>query len=439
MVHYPEGNVLLRNLNKTYPVVSHGKGCFLYDTDGKDYFDASGGALVTSLGHGNAELVDAAATQLKQVAYVNGTQFTSKAMEDCAQKLAALAKPIGLDRVALLGSGSEAVEAAIKFCRQLWVDRGEKTKHKLIARTPGYHGNTLYALSASGRPHYKTLYGPLISEVFTVSTPYPYRSSMTADDYAAELEALILKENAETISAFILEPVSGSSTGAALASTEYFKKIQAICKKHKILIIADEVMCGAGRSGKFFACEHYDFKPDVLVMGKGINAGMFPVSAIMVRDEDLNTMKNASGAFQHAQTYMNAPSMAATVLAVLNFMEKNKVLDHAASVSAHWLAKLQSEIAPLPHIGNISGIGHMAGVEFVEDKNSKKPFPVSQKVALKFAQHAQDHGLILWPNYGQADGLNGDLVMMGPPLTMTMADADECVERLKLALESWKF
>ena len=174
-IRYPEGNVLLRNLSKNYPVISHGKGVHLFDQTGKKYFDASGGALVTSLGHGNEELAFAVFEQMKKVAYVNGTQFTSPVMEECASLLAEKAKPLGLNRVTLLGSGSEAVEAAIKFARQLWVDRGFPNKHKLISRTPGYHGNTLYALSASGRPHYKKVYGPLISDVLSVSAPYGYR------------------------------------------------------------------------------------------------------------------------------------------------------------------------------------------------------------------------------------------------------------------------
>src|ERR1035437_4993537 len=162
-IHYPQGNVLLRNLNKNYPVVTHGIGVHLFDQDGKKYFDGSGGALVATLGHGNEELAKGVYEQMKKVAYANGMQFTSVAMEECAKNLAKKAAPLGLNKVTLLASGSEAAEAAIKFARQLWMDRGQPTKHKLITRTPGYHGNTLYALSASGRPHYKKVYGPLLS------------------------------------------------------------------------------------------------------------------------------------------------------------------------------------------------------------------------------------------------------------------------------------
>ncbi len=443
-IQYPAGNVLLRNLTKRYPVISHGKGVHLFDQDGKKYFDASGGALVTSLGHGNKEIVDKIAAQMATVAYVNGMQFTSDVMEKAAANLAKKASAIGLDKVWFLASGSEAVESAIKYARQLWVDRGFPDKHKLICRTPGYHGNTLYALSASGRPHYKKVYGPLLSPVLTVAAPYGYRCpvdyvSKGADFYAQELESLIAKEGAESISAFIFETVSGSSTGGWTPPPGYFTKIETICKKNDILMIADEVMCGSGRTGKFFACEHYGLKPDLVVLGKGINAGYMPVAAVIAKESDIATMKRTSGGFLHAQTYMQSPSMAATALAVLEYMDQNKVLEKSHAVSEHWISELKSHLEGLPHVGCVTGIGHMAGVEFVEDKASKKPFPIAQKTAQRLVQHAQDLGLILWPNYGQADGVNGDLIIMGPSLLMTMAEADECIALLKTAIQTFNF
>ena len=433
---------------------THGKGVHLFDEEGKKYFDASGGALVVNLGHGNEVLAAAIFEQMKKVAYVNGTQFTTRVMEECAEKLAKKALPLGLNKVALLASGSEAVEAALKFARQLWYDRGYPGKHKLIARTPGYHGNTLYALSASGRPHYKKVYGPLISSVLTVTAPYGYRAPFIeagldadqhlkiyhekgADFYAKELEALIEKEGAETISAFIFEPVSGSSTGAWVPPKGYFKRVQEICKKNNILMIADEVMCGSGRTGKFFASEHFGLKPDIVVLGKGINAGMLPASALLVKESDVNTMKTGSGAFMHAQTYMQTPSLAATALAVLNYFEEHQVLEKAQAVSEYWLSELKRNILPLQHVGSVTGIGHMAGVEFVENKMTKAPFPIAKKFALGFTQHAQDQGIIFWPNYGQADGVNGDLIMMGPSLLMTRPEADECIGLLKKSIENF--
>jgi adenosylmethionine-8-amino-7-oxononanoate aminotransferase len=453
-VTYPEGNVLLRNLQKAFPIISHGEGPYLFDQAGKKYFDGSGGALVTSLGHGNEALAHAVFEQTKKVAYVNGTQFTSDAMESAASALAKLAAPLGLDKVSLLGSGSEAIEAAIKFARQLWVDRGKPSKYKVISRTPGYHGNTLYALSASGRPHYKKVYGPLISDVLTVTAPYGYRSPVVtsnepeailqeyhakgADFYASELEALILKEGADSISTFLLEPVSGSSTGGWIPPRGYCERVTEICKRHEILIIDDEVMCGAGRTGTFFASTAFGLKPDVLVLGKGINAGIMPVAALLVKSSDVDTMKKASGGFMHAQTYMQSPSMAATALAVLNYLDEHQVLAHAKPVADVFQKALRAEISNLPNVGSVTGLGHIAGVEFVADKKSKTPFPIAKKFALKFVAHAQEQGLILWPNYGQADGVNGDLALLGPALTITASQALELVALLKHSIETFR-
>ena len=203
-------------------------------------------------------------------------------------------------------------------------------------------------------------------------------------------------------------------------------------------MIADEVMCGAGRTGKFFACEHEGFKPDLVVLGKGINAGLMPVSALIVKESDVDQMKKTTGGFMHAQTYMQSPSMAATALAVLKYLDKHDVLQKSQAVSEQWFIELKKELMPLPNVGFVTGIGHMGGIEFVENKITKKPFPIAQKFSLKFVAHAQDQGLILWPNYGQADGINGDLVMLGPALTMTKEEASEMVALLKNAISTFQ-
>lgn len=437
-VRYPEGHVVLRNLNRNFPVISHGEGPYLFDRAGKRYIDASGGALVTSLGHGIPEIADRIANQMKRVAYVNGTQFTSDAAEELAEKLTKRA-PRGLDRAYFLASGSEAIESAVKFARQLWVERGETKRSKLIARSPGYHGNTLYALSASARAHYKKFFGPMLSDVIMVSGPYGYRfngdyEAQGADFYVKEFEDVLKREGADTIAAFLFEPVIGSSAGASLPPKGYFEKMSALCRKHGILMIADEVMCGAGRTGRFFASELFGLEPDVIVMGKGLNAGYMPVSAVLVKGEHLAEMKNGSGYFMHAQTYMQAPSMVATGLAVLDYMEAHGVVANAARVGLKFQDYLRTKLLPLKDVGNVSGVGMFAGVEFVQDKATKKPFARDQKYVEKFIDRAFEAGVILWPNVGQADGTNGDLVMLGPPLNLTEAQALEIAEALAALL-----
>jgi adenosylmethionine-8-amino-7-oxononanoate aminotransferase len=432
MIRYPDGNLLLRSLDRAFPVISHGEGVYLFDTDGKRYLDGSSGALVCSVGHGNKAVARAVASQLEKVAYVNGMQFTSQVAEDAARKLCAYA-PAGITRAAFLGSGSEAVEAAIKFARQLCVERGQDKRNKIIARTPGYHGNTLYALSASGRPHYKKWFGPLLNEVLTVSAPYQYRGDHDAAWFADELDAKIRAAGPETVCAFIFEPVIGSSAGAATPPPGYFEAVNEVCKRHGVLVIADEVLCGAGRTGSFFASTHPSLgtlAPDIIVLGKGLSGGYVPTSAVMVRETHLAEMKNGSGYFMHAQTYLHAPSMAASVLATLDYFAAHDVVGNAARVGAFMQKTLREALLSLPNVGNVAGIGMLAGVEFVADKQSKAPFPRKDKVAERFVQAAFDKGLIVWPNTGQADGTNGDLVMIGPPLIASEAEIKALVTLL---------
>lgn len=432
-VQYSNSRVLLRDLNHAYPTISYGTGVYLFDKSGFRYLDGSAGAMVVSVGHGNQEVVSAISAQLSRVAYVNGMQFTSEPAERLATRLIELARPLGLGRATFLGSGSEAVEAAIKFIRQLWVERNKPARSKLIARVPCYHGNTLYALSVSSRAHYKKFFGPLLQEVVTVSAPYEYRSQVEdyqndgAGYYAAELETTIQRVGGHNVMALLIEPIIGSSAGGSLPPRGYFDRVQEICKRHSIPIIADEILCGSGRTGTFFASEHFGLKPDVVVLGKGLGSGYAPLSAVLVREEDVAIMKESSGYFMHAQTYMQAPCMVAAGVAVLEYFEKHGVMENCVEMGEILHQKLRDEILPLPHVGFVTGKGLLAGVEFVEDKKTKKPFGRAKKMAEQFIAHAFKNGLILWPNVGHADGVNGDLVLISPPLIIRANELDEMV------------
>jgi hypothetical protein len=439
-VTYPDGHVLLRNLAREMPVISHGEGIYLYDLDGKRYLDASSGALVASVGHGQREIAAQVAEQLGRVAYVNGTHFTSAPTETLADRLCALAAAelpsAGLGRVAFLSSGSEVVEAAVKFVRQLWMERGQPERTMFIARVPSYHGNTLYALSLSGRPHYKKLYGPMLSEVLTTAAPYPYRSGLAdyerdgAAHYAALLDETIAAAGPGKIAGFIAEPVIGSSAGAATPPAGYFRAVREVCDRHGILIIADEILCGAGRTGAFFASARFDLRPDVLVLGKGLGGGVIPLSALMVRQDHLEEIRRGSGGFQHAQTYLQAPAMTAAGVATLDFYARYGLVDNARSTGAHLQARLRERLLPLPGVGSVQGVGLLAGVEFVADKASKVPYPRAAKLTERLQAALFAQGLVTWPNVGQADGQNGDLLMIGPPLVITLAQVDELVDTL---------
>jgi adenosylmethionine-8-amino-7-oxononanoate aminotransferase len=429
---YPETGVFYRSLDREFPMIVRGEGCWLIDAAGKRYLDACGGAYVANLGHGVSEVADAVAAQLRKVAYVNGTAFTNEPAEQLAAELRTLS-PKGLDFAYFLSSGSEAVEAALKLARQHWVESGKPGKHKIIARIPGYHGNTLLALSASARESYKKMFGPWLVPVTMIPAPYPYRCAPDSPAMTAEaLEAAILKEGSGTVAAFIAEPVGGSSTGASVPPRNYFKRVREICDKHDVLFIADEVLSGSGRTGKWAAIEHFDVAPDIMTLGKGLSGGYVPLSAVLATKKVLDPIANGSGAFKHAQTFSHSPVICAAGLAAVRYIKKNKLVSRSEEFGAVLQRKLAA-LLELPAVGDVRGLGLLAGVEFVADKKTKAPFPRSLKFAETFIAKAQDAGLILWPNTGHADGENGDLVMIAPPFTVAEAELDEIISRFKIA------
>ena len=436
---YPKSPVFYRALNRSFPRIVRGQGCWLFDEKGKPYLDASGGAFVANIGHGVKEIGLAMAEQAGKVAYVNGTAFTNDAVEELSRELASLT-PRGLDKSYFLSSGSEAVEAALKLARQYWVDSGRPAKHKIIARSPGYHGNTLLALSASAREHYKKLYGPWLVRVAMIPAPYPYRCPCGGQGpecpacTGTALEEAILREGPETVAAFIAEPVGGSSTGASVPRPDYYQRVREICDRHGVLFIADEVLTGAGRTGRWAAIERYGVLPDIMTFGKGISGGYVPLSAVVASENILDPIAKASGAFKHAQTFSHTPVICAAGAAALRHIKKNRLIERAAATGEILQRRLAS-LLDLPGVGDVRGIGMLAGVEFVADKKSKHPYPRALRMAETFVEEAQQAGLVVWPNVGHADGDNGDLVMIAPPFIITEGEIDTLVALFKKALE----
>lgn len=429
---YPDTGVFYRALDREFPLIVRGEGCWLIDDQGKRYLDACGGAYVANLGHGVSEVADAVAEQIRKVAYVNGTAFTNEPAEALAAELRTLS-PKGLDFAYFLSSGSEAVEAALKLARQHWVESGKPGKHKIIARTPGYHGNTLLALSASAREQYKKMFGPWLVPVTMIGAPYPYRRAANSPEMTADaLEAAILKEGADSVAAFIAEPVGGSSTGASVPPKDYFKRVREICDKHQVLFIADEVLSGCGRTGKWAAIEHFGVVPDIMTLGKGLSGGYIPLSAVLATKKVIDPIAKGSGAFKHAQTFSHSPAICAAGLAAVRHIKSKKLVARSAEMGIVLQSKL-SALLDLPFVGDVRGLGLLAGVEFVADKKTKAPFPRAMKFAEAFVAAAQDAGLVLWPNTGHADGENGDLVMFAPPFIVSESEIDEIAARFRLA------
>jgi adenosylmethionine-8-amino-7-oxononanoate aminotransferase len=435
---YPDSPVFYRALTRDYPVAVRAEGCWIEDADGTRYLDAVGGAYVASIGHGVRAIGEAMARQAAQLAYVNGTAFTHEAVEGLAARLVARAP--GLGKAYILGSGSEAVEAALKLARQHWAERGRSGKHRILAVSPGYHGSTLLALSASARAHYRARFGEWLVDVRRIPAAYPYGCDCgNAADCPActgmALEAAILEDGAESVAAFIVEPVGGSSTGASVPRNGYLATVRAICDRYDVLLVADEVLCGAGRTGTWTACEAAGVVPDILVLGKGIAGGYAPVSAVLARDEVVEPIASGSGALLHAQTFSHHAVCCAAAIATLDYMAEHRLVERCAAIAPRFHAALAT-LRDLPGVGDVRGRGLLAGVEFVADTQTRTPFPRSTRVAERVTRAAQEAGLIVWPNVGQrADG-DGDLVMLAPPYVITAQEIDEIVARLSVAVRA---
>src|SRR6476661_7869776 len=436
---YPQGHVFYRKLNKRFPLAVRGEGCWLVDDQGKRYLDGCGGAFVATLGHGLAEIGDAMAQQASRVAYVNGTTFTHQAVEELAAEVAALS-PGDLNRVYPLSSGSEAVEAALKFARQYWVETGKPGKHRIVALAPAYHGNTLLALSASARDHYKTYFREWLVDVTRVTAPYTYRCACRgrpplcpACDGSA-VEQAILALGPDQVAAFIAEPVGGSSSGATVPHPDYFRRIREICDRHEVLFLADEVLTGAGRTGTWAAIEPFGVVPDLMTLGKGLGGGYAPISALVAPDRLVERLAKGSGSLMHAQTYSHHPVLAACALAAIRHLRRHGLIERCARMGVSLHRELQA-LRGLPHVGDIRGRGLLAGVELVADVDTRAPFRRAAGFAERLAATALDEGLVLWPNVGQADGTNGDLVMIAPPFVITEEEVGELIRRLTRALE----
>jgi len=436
---YPETHLLYRNLARAYPLVIKGEGCWLYDSEGRQYLDACGGAFVACLGHGVSEVVDAMVEQVRRVGYVSGMAFTNEAAEALADELALLAEG-DLEHFYFLSSGSDAIEAALKLARQYWVELGRSEKQLVMAFAPAYHGNTMLALSLGAREHYKRYFAPWLLQVERIPAPYSYRCPCRGEVANCPrcsgqvLEEALLRVGPEKVAAFIAEPVGGSSTGAAVPRDDYWRTIRTICDRHEVLWIADEVLVGAGRTGTWSALEPYRAVPDIQVLGKGISGGYAPLAAVGAPRRLTDVLAAGSTALLHAQTYVHSPAMCAAGVAAIRHLRRYGLVNRSFVLGNLLHERLQA-LRGLPHVGDIRGRGLLAGIEFVEDTESRVPFLREHRFAERFTAAAERAGLMVWPNTGQADGVNGDLVMLAPPFVITEGEIDEIITRFQSALE----
>ncbi len=433
-------HVFHRHCHAKLPSIASGEGVYLFDTEGKQYLDGCGGAAVSNLGHNHTAVKDAIKQQLDAIPFAHTGFFTNQASEDLATILTDLA-PDPLNHVYFVSGGSEAVESALKMARQYFVEIGKPQKTQFIARRQSYHGNTLGALAVGGNEWRKEPFRPLLSSVHHISPCYAYRDQReneTELDYsmrvANELEIKILEVGADNVMAFVAEPVVGATTGAVPATEGYFKRIREICNQYDVLLILDEVMCGIGRTGTFYAFEQDKIIPDLVTMAKGLGAGYQPIGAVVASSKIYDAIANGSGFFQHGHTFMAHPMACASALATINTILDEHLLERVSEQGNKLKSKLQMALQSLSYVGDIRGRGLFLGVELVADKSTKKPLASSTEANKKVKNIAMQHGLMCYPMAGTIDGKQGHHILIAPPFIINDEQLDELVSKLTSAL-----
>jgi adenosylmethionine-8-amino-7-oxononanoate aminotransferase len=430
-----------RNLRRQYPIAVRGEGCWIIDEQGRRYLDASGQAAVVSIGHGVEEIGRAMAEQSGRIAFAHTTQFHSESAERLAARLLATAPQNFCDggRVYFTSGGSEATETAIKLARQYFLENGQPSRYRVLSRRQSYHGSTLGAMSVSGNVVRRAPYAPLIPEwghvapCFCYHCPFdkvfPECNLVCADD----VDAFLRVNDASTVAAFIFEPVVGATLGAVPAADGYTARISEICRKHGILLIADEVMSGMGRTGKAFASEHWNLEPDMILTGKGIASGYAPLGAVLVAPRLVESFEKGSAAFMHGFTYQAHPVATAAGNAVFDYLAAHQLFDRVVS-SAQTLRRALATLEDHPNVGQVRGRGLLQGVEFVKDKGTHEPFPKESGIAERIKQAALEKDVLLYPGQGCVDGARGDHVLLAPPFILTAEESQLIADGLGYAL-----
>ena len=419
-------------------------GCYIFDDSGNRYLDGSGGAAVSCLGHADPEVVQAIQDQTSKMAFAHTGFFSSDPAEELAELLIKYA-PGDLDRVYFVSGGSESIEAAIKLARQYHIENGEPNRRHIIARRQSYHGNTLGALAAGGNKWRRDQFEPILINVSHIAPCYEYIDKSNQEktyEYgqrvAQELEDEILRLGSDTVMAFIVEPVVGATMGAVPAVQGYFNRIEEVCKKYGVLLILDEVMCGMGRTGYLYAAEADNISPDILCIAKGLGAGYQPIGAMLCTKKIYDVIGGGTGFFQHGHTYMGHPVACAAGLAVVQAIIDRDLLKSVKQRSAQLLNELKIMFKTHSNVGDIRGRGLFIGLELVEDRDTKKPFDPSLKIAANIKRTAFEAGLICYPMSGTRDGKWGDHILLAPPFVIDEKQVVELVEKVAVSLKYLK-
>ena len=433
-----EDRLFHRVIREKWGKISHGKGVYLYDMEGRRYLDACAGVHVVSIGHGVEEVIEAMAEQAGKVCFTYN-RFLSQSQIDLAEKIAAMA-PEGLHRCFFVSGGSEATESALKIARKYHLETGHPQKHKVISRWQSWHGNTVGALSMSGRSAWRHDYAPYLLDFPHIPAPYcdrcPYGKSYPDCrlSCAEELERVIHQEGSHTIAAFIAEPILGTSAAGLAPPPDYYAMIRDICDRHDVLMIVDEVVTGFGRTGKNFGIDHWGVVPDIMATGKGLSSGYTPIAATIAHERIYESIYKTASSFVHGHTYGGNPLSCAVALAVQDYIEKHDLVARCARMGESMLEQMES-LGELPIVGKVRGKGLLLGVELVADKETDAPFEVEKGVTAMVVERTLEKGVLIMPGApGLIDGVAGDHICVSPPFTVSEEEVAQIVGVLREAI-----
>ena len=434
-----DNHVLYGSFEDDYVTITNGDGVYVYDDQGNQYLDAVGGVCVVNIGHGVEEIGEVIKQQFDKVTYTYGGIVDNEPRQQLASKLQEWAPSgMGYTKSLFCSGGAEANEGALKLAYQYHCERGNPTKRKVIGRWQSYHGNTIATLSMSGRTTWRAPVSPLLLDFPHIPPPYCYRCPWDLEypgcgmTCAEELEKVISQEGSENISAFVAEPIIGTSMSAVVPPDEYYGIVRDICNKNDILFIADEVMSGVGRTGKRWAIEHWNVAPDIITSSKGLASGYSPLGALILGEKVWKAIADGTGKVSHSSTYGGNPLSCAVGLAVLEYIENNGLIEKAGHMGTRLLAALEETLDDIPYVGDIRGKGLFAGVELVSDRITKQPFPTDSNVGHKIEHKAIKKGLLVLAGVpGLVQGVGGDHIELVPPYVIDDTHVDFIVTTLR--------
>lgn len=424
--------------SKQIPTVDYARGIRLWDRDGREYIDGCSGAVICNIGYGQETVLEAINRQATSTFFAYRLHFENRPAQELSRRL--VEKTEGqLDRVFFVSGGSEAVESAVKLARQYFYDRGEGSRYIFISRTPSYHGCTLATLGLTSYAPLEAPFRPLFEAQPKIPNPNCYRCLLNLTypecrlQCAHELEKVILEQGPKNVAGFVAEPIGGASTGAVVPPDGYYDIIQQICHKYGVLLILDEVMTGFGRTGRFFGYEHWQIQPDIIAISKGMASGYVPLGAIMARHEIVDAIMEKGG-FMHGFTYAGNPLACAVGIQVLEIIEGQELVQNSETVGVYAKECLQKLAEKHAMIGDVRGTGLLLALELVMEPETRKPFPAALGAGQALVDKAMKEGLIIYTRK-TLNGIEGDHVLVAPPLITTRGDIDEIIQRLDRALQ----